>query len=128
MNTKHALEKRREEILKAMGNIRSIEPAALSEQMLAVRHKGKKEAVLRGPYYVLSRWVDGKNRSRRVKQDELEQVKGDVANYAHFVALCEEFVDVTHRLGELEREEVPAEEALKKGLKSRSNRARKSNG
>jgi hypothetical protein len=50
-----------------------------------------------------------------------------VANYRRFGELCEEFVELTRRLGVLERQEA-ATEALKKGLKSRSSRAGKSRG
>jgi hypothetical protein len=128
METMQRLEERRESILREMAGLRSMEPAALSEQMLKVPHKGKKSPALRGPYYVLSRWENGKTSSRRVKKAELEQVKIDVANYQRFVTLCDEFVDLTQRLGELEREAAASQEAAKKGLKSRSNRARKSSG
>lgn len=126
MNTTYDLDKKRQDLLKQMASIRSMLPAALSEQMLPVPHRGKKEPVMRGPYYVLSRWENGKSRSRRVNKAELEQVKADVANYKRFVALCEEFVDLTRRLGDAERQAAAEQEAVKKGLKSRSKRTPKS--
>ena len=126
MNTTCDLDKKRQDILKQMATIRSMLPAALSEQMLPVLHKGNKEPVMRGPYYVLSRWENGKNRSRRVKKVELEQVKADVANYKRFIALCEDFVDLTRRLGDAERQATAEQGAVKKGLKSRSKRTPKS--
>ena len=128
METMQKLEEQRERILREMAKLRSMERGALSEQMLKVPHKGKKEPAVRGPYYVLSRWENGKTRSRRVKKAELAQVQVDVANYQQFVALCDEFVDVTRRLGELERKVGPEHETLKKGLTSRSSRAGKSRG
>ena len=128
MNNKRALEKERQDVLKAMADIRSMQPGALSEQMLRVRHKGKARPVLRGPYYVLSRWQNGKNCSRRVKKKDLAQVKADVANYERFMALSERFVTLTRRLGEVERSEDAAVRELKKGLKSRSSGAGKSRG
>jgi len=126
MNTAYGLDKQRQDVLKQMASIRSMLPAALSEQMLPVPHKGKKEPVMRGPYYVLSRWENGKSRCRRVKKAELEQVKADVANHKRFVALCEDFVDLTRRLGDAERQAAAEQEAVKKGLKSRSKRTPKS--
>lgn len=128
MNAIAQLEQRRAEILGEMAGIRSLERATLSEQMMRVPQKGRKEGVLRGPYYVLARWQGGKTRSRRVGREELERVRRDVANRERFLALSEEFMDLTQRLGEVERKADAEQEALKKGLKSRSNKAGKSLG
>jgi hypothetical protein len=128
METVQTLERQREQVLKAMAELRSMETGSLSSQMLKVPHKGKKTPALRGPYYVLSRWENGKSRSRRVKKEELAQVQCDVVNYQRFMELCEQFVDLTRRLGALEREEETDREQLKKGLKSRSSKAGKSRG
>jgi hypothetical protein len=127
MNTKQTLIRQREEVLSKMAALTTMEPGALSEQMLPVRHKGAKKPVLRGPYYVLSRWENGRSKSRRVKKNELDQVRGDVANYQSFKVLCEQFVELTRQQGELAREEAASEEAVKKGLKSRSKKTLKSN-
>jgi len=128
MNPIVQIERRRDELLQEMAAIRSLERATLSKQMLRVKHKGKKEPVLRGPYYVLARWEDGRTRSRRVRPEELERLQRDVDNHERFMALCEEFMELTQRLGELEREENAEQERLKKGLKSRSSKAGKSRG
>ena len=128
METVQTLERQREQVLKAMAELRSMETGSLSSQMLKVPHKGKKTPALRGPYYVLSRWENGKSRSRRVKKEELAQVQCDVVNYQRFMELCEQFVDLTRRLGALEREDETDREQLKKGLKSRSSKAGKSRG
>ncbi len=120
------IEQRRSEILEQMGAIRSMERGTLKEQMLKVKHKGETQSVLRGPYYVLAKWSNGKTKSRRVKGDELACLKEDVGNHKRFVALCREFEDLTEQLGQLERAENGAEMALKKGLKSRSSKVRKS--
>ena len=128
METVQTLERQREQVLKAMAELRSMETGSLSSQMLKVAHKGKKTPALRGPYYVLSRWENGKSHSRRVRKEELAQVQCDVANYQRFMELCEQFVDLTRRLGALEREEETDREQLKKGLKSRSSKAGKSRG
>lgn len=122
------IEQRRQAILGEMDTIRSMERASLKAQMLPVKHKGQKEPVMRGPYYVLARWDNGKTHSRRVGQGELEQVKQDVANHKRFGALCKEFEELTERLGALERHEQVQGQRVKKGLTSRSKRTRKWSG
>ena len=116
---------RREELVSELLGIRSLVRGALSEQFLKVPQKGQAEPALRGPYYVLSRSKEGQTRSRRVKKGEVERVREDVRNYKRFETLCAELAELTERLGELEREAAASEEAVKKGLKSRSNRAKK---
>lgn len=122
------LEDRRKAVLDQMESIRSLCTASLSEQMLRVKHKGKEEPVLRGPYFVLSRWENGKTRSRRVRGVRLEQIKQDVANHKRFVALCAHYAELTEQLGALEREAAASKEAVKKGLKPQSSKTRKSSG
>ena len=125
MGSIRQIEERRKKILEEMDTIRSMERATLKEQMLPVKHKGKKEPVLRGPYYVLAHWENGKTHSRRVPQEELAQVKQDVANHKHFVALCKEFEDLSQQLGQLERAQEADMEAAKKKPKSSLRRTRK---
>lgn len=119
------IEGRRHEILEEMDAIRSMERATLNEQMLPVKHKGKKKPVLRGPYYVLARWENGKTHSRRVPREELAQVKQDVANHKHFMALSKEFEDLTQQLGQLERAQEADKETVKKKPKSPSHKTGK---
>ena len=125
MSTIGAVEQQREDVLEQMSTIRSMERASRSEQMLEVKHKGVEEPVLRGPYYVLVRREDGRSRSRRVPKDEVAQVKQDVANCQRFRALAREYEKLTEELSRLERESGASEEALKKRIKSPSNRMRK---
>ena len=121
------IEQRREEILQEIAGIRSMLRATLKEQMLPVPQKGKAEPVLRGPYFVLAKWQPErkKTRSRRVKRDELAQVKQDVENHKRFLALTEEYSALTERLGELEREQGVQDDAVKKKPLRRSRQAKK---
>lgn len=121
------LERRRRELVDAMLSIRSMCGGKISEQFLQVHHKGKKQPVERGPYYVLSCWKEGRNQSRRIRSEALEEIRADLANHERFVALCREFEELTERLGALEREEAAEMEAVKKGLNSRSRRSVKYN-
>jgi len=122
------LDQQRHSVLEEMLEIRSACRGKISEQFLKVRHKGKKDPVLRGPYYVLTWWEDGRTRSRRVKKDELGQVREELANYEHLKALSREFEELTQALGEAENAVAATGEAVKKKPKSRSNKAKKSPG
>ena len=116
---------RRQEVVQKLLELRCLERGALSEQYVTRSGPPGQPAVKRGPYFVLSRWEDGRNRSRRVKREEVAQVRQDLANYESFMALCHELEDLTRQLGVLERKAAASEEAIKKGLKSRSNRVRR---
>ena len=120
------LDRRRREVAEKMLDIRAARRGKISEQFLKVRHKGRKNPVVRGPYYVLSWWENGRCRSRRIKKDELEQTREELANYERLEALCREFEHLTQALGEAERTQAATNEAEKKGPKSPSRRARKS--
>ena len=73
----------------------------------------------------IARWENGKTHSRRVPQEELEQIKQDVANHKRFIVLCKEFEALTQQLGQLERAQKADMETVKKKPKSPSRRIRK---
>ena len=60
------LEKRREELLSQIEEIRTMKRETINEQYLKVPRK-EKEPALRGPYYVLSRNEGGKTVGFRIK-------------------------------------------------------------
>jgi hypothetical protein len=124
MPTIDELVSRRNAVLEEMRGIRAMSRGTINEQFLNVRHKGIKEPVARGPYYVLSRYDPEirKTQSRRLtSSEEVEQARRDVAAYQRFSSLCREFELLTERLAELERG-VPGHEAKKKLRRSPSNR------
>jgi len=122
------LEARRQRLAEQMLAIRAVQPGKISEQFLKVPHKGKSEPVKRGPYYVLTWWENGRTRSRRIKPEDLERTREEVANYARLKALCQEFEQITQALGEAERRQSDSEEALKKGVKPQPKRAKRPGG
>lgn len=125
MNTVSHIEKRRQEILKEMGTIRSLRRGTINEQYFRARPKRTQEVAMRGPYYVLSRNEGGKTRSRRLtSQQELEGARRDVAAHKRFKELCGEYEGLTERLGELEQS-LDEESQEKKRRKSPSRRMRK---
>ena len=104
MRTIKELEERRIRILKEMGMVRSMKRGTINEQYLKVKLKGKKEPVLRGPYYVFSRREGNKTVSRRLRPgEELEQARRDISAHKKFVELCREFEQLTEELSELIR-------------------------
>ena len=126
MATVADLEKRRTAIAKEMLSIRSMRKGSLSKQYLEVKHKGKKDPVQRGPYYVWCRYVDKKPVSKRVtSRPDVQQVRQDIAAHQRFVALCQEFVALTAQLGELERAQPLDLDAVKKTPKSPSSKTGK---
>lgn len=126
MTNVQTLEAQRRSILQALESIRSMRRGTIAEQYLEVQRKGRSSPVRRGPYYVLARWENGKTISQRLRTPEaLAQARQDVANHDRFVALCKEYERVTEALGALERQGALSDEALKRGLRSRSKPPRK---
>lgn len=123
MNPIQEIESRRNAILEEIRSIRSMKRGTINEQYFRGYLKGKKGAVKRGPYYVLSRREGAKTVSQRlVSPQELQGAQQDVASYRRFVLLCREFEQRTEKLGELERQSPDLTEE-KKRLRSPSNRA-----
>lgn len=100
------IEKRRKEILREMGGIRSMRRGSVNQQFLKVRHKGKKEPGLRGPYYVFSRHEQGKGTKsyRLTSQEDVDHARRDVEAHKRFQELCREYEELTEELGRMERE------------------------
>ncbi len=124
MPTVQELESKRDAVLQEMRAIRSMKRGTINEQFLKVHHRGIKEPISRGPYYVLSRHEPraGKTRSKRLtSREEVEQARKDIAAYQRFVALCREFRELTEILGELESS-LPVPGAEKKRRRWSSNR------
>lgn len=103
MDTVQQLEQRRRAILEQMAAIRAMRRGTVSQQYLKVRHQGRAAPAWCGPYYVLTRKQGGKTISQRVPAAQVEQARAEVASYRRFVDLCQQFAQVTERLGQLER-------------------------
>jgi hypothetical protein len=114
MQAEKEIEQRRDAILEEMRQIRSMERGSITEQYMKVHHKGKKEPVMRGPYYMLSRREDNRTVGYRLRtQRELERARRDVETHKRF-----------ERLGEIERADK-GDEVEKKRRRSPSSRTRK---
>ena len=123
MNGIKEIEARREVILSEIRSIRSMKKGSIAKQYQKVHHKGKKEPVLRGPYYNFTYKEGKKTVGRRLTtREDLEAVRKDVAAHKRFVELCKEFERLTEKLGELEKNEIGPEKKLRN---SRSKKTRK---
>ncbi len=125
MNTIKEVEARRRAILEEMGSIRSMRRGTINEQFVKVKSKLRDDAVLRGPYYVISRNEDGKTVSERLRTpEELALAQDDVKRHKKFTALCQEYEELTELLGRLEKE-AGVFDKEKKLRRSRSRRTKR---
>ena len=97
------LEDKREQILKQMREIRAMRKGSVTEQFLKVPRKGKKEPVVKGPYWLYTRKDKGKTIGQRLKAQDAEHFRQEVEAYHRFQVLCTEYAQITERLGNLER-------------------------
>lgn len=51
-----------------------------------------------GPYYTLQAWLNGKNRSERVRREDVAQVSEDIGHYEQFSHLSDRYVEVAERM------------------------------
>ena len=99
MQPLQALEQKREEILGAMAAIGDMRRGSLNEQYFEAEGKGKDgKKRRRGPYYVFTRKVGGKTRSRRVRGPEIEKLQREVSNFHRFQELSRELVEVCEEI------------------------------
>jgi hypothetical protein len=91
--------------LLALGDMR---PGALSEQYNVCgkpncRCKDPRKPQRHGPYYQLSYTHLGKSTTEFVKRDMLQEVQQQLANYASFKELTEQWVQLSVRIAKLKR-------------------------
>jgi hypothetical protein len=91
--------------LLAVGDMR---PGALSEQYNvcgkpACRCKDPRNPKKHGPYYQLSYTHLGKSTTEFVKREQVEQVRRQLANYARFKQLTEQWVRLSVRVAKRKR-------------------------
>jgi hypothetical protein len=84
-------------------------PGALSEQYNVCgkptcRCKDPRNPRRHGPYYQLSYTHQGKSTTEFVKREMLQEVQSQIANYATFRKLTEEWVTLSLRIAKLRRQ------------------------
>ena len=83
-------------------------PGAISEQYNVCgkpncRCKDPRKPQKHGPYYQLSYTHLGKSTTEFVKRDRLQEVQQQLANYARFRELTEQWVQLSVRIAKLKR-------------------------
>jgi hypothetical protein len=120
--------RRQDEILKAMSKVRLMQRGTLSRQAYPERATRRDGNGVVGPYCLWQGTVGGKRFGKRLSGAQAKRVEEGIAQRHAFEALCEEYVELSCRLAALEDKGGAWELALKKRRKSRSSKARKSNG
>ena len=89
------------EVLEQMSQITRMRRGKLTEQYNRKKDQGGHERQW-GPYYTLQAWVDGKNRSERVRRDDVATVREDMRNYEEFCELSERYVQIAEQSAKAE--------------------------
>jgi len=85
------------EVLEQMSQITRMRRGKLTEQYNRKKDKEGRERQW-GPYYTLQAWVDGKNRSERVRRDDAARVREDMHNYEQFCELSDRYVQIAEQV------------------------------
>ena len=92
------LQAKRESLLNQMGEIDTMHRGRLSEEYRERHENG--QTVRLGPYYKYQEWVDGRNKSRRVKADEVEALREGISGMDAFKQLADDYIATTIELTE----------------------------
>ena len=107
MLTDTEIHNRRQDILQEIASIRSLKRGQLTEQRPS-RKAADGSMQKRGPYYIVQRWIDGRNCSQRVPAERLAEVREAIGGYQKLKALVEEFAELTETLTERSGPLLPA--------------------
>lgn len=92
------LQAKRESLLNQMGEIDTMHRGRLSDEYRERHENG--QTVRLGPYYKYQEWVDGRNKSRRVKADEVEALREGISGMDTFKQLAADYIETTVELTE----------------------------
>jgi hypothetical protein len=128
MDTREALEARRADIKRLLGEIDYMRAGSLVANYRRCGKAGcwcsKPGEKGHGPYWLLTRGIGGKTRSRSIPAGAaVEQTRLQIAEWRRFQALCRELVEVDERLCDQRQranDKVSAAEAKKGASKSPS--------
>ena len=98
------LEKRKEEIIAEIREIRTMRRGTINGQYLKVQRK-EKEPSIRGPYHIFVRNEKGKTISARINTpEELEVVQKDIEAYKKYIKLSKELAVVIEAITDIIRD------------------------
>ncbi len=125
MKTQQETQKRQEEVLEAMASIHVMRRGTVSRQEYAVRRRHKRGKGAVGPYFLWQGSVKGKRFGKRVGAEEAERFAQEIEQRRKFERLAAEYIELGEAIAQSLHVDTGPQEAIKKGLKSRSSRARK---
>jgi hypothetical protein len=103
------LEKRREELLKQIGNLGDMRRGTLLERYIPCGKKGchctKPDSKGHGPKYSLTHKVKNKTETKYIPPEQYEEVREQTENHKRFTKLCQEFLKVNEDICSLRLEE-----------------------
>jgi len=90
--------------LEQMGNITRMRRGHLTEQYnRKIASDGKEQQW--GPYYTCQAWVGGKNRSERVRREDVPVVQQDIRNYKRFTQLSDRYIETAETIAKANMDE-----------------------
>lgn len=87
------LQSKRKSLLNAMGAIDMMYRGRLTEEYRERRVDGEVRRL--GPYYKYQVWENGRNKSRRVKPEEVERLRKGIQGLDRFKELSQQYIDAT---------------------------------
>lgn len=123
--TTREIEQQQNVLVDQMRTLRVMRRGTLSRQEYLQRRARKQGTGASGPYFVWQGFRNGEHFSKRVAAHEAERVKHEIQARRQFEGLCQEYVRLGEGLATREDARTKQDEALKRGLKSRSKQARK---
>lgn len=122
----HEIEQQQDEVLERIRQLRVVRSGTLSVQTLGKPTQGRQARGEWGPYFVWQGYRDGQHFSRRVPAAQAERYRQEIDARKQVDQLCNEYIRLGEELARaLHEDRAASDEAAKKGLKSRSRRARK---
>jgi len=126
MDTVKQLQKQRSLLVQQMLGITCTRKGTINKQYVRARKDGKPTERLLGPYWVLTAKKKGKTVSLRLTTEQaVAHAREEIVNQKRLSDLFAQFEELTQRVGTLLWEKSASEEALKKGLKSKSKKTKK---
>jgi len=117
-----------EALLKQFGEFNTMRAGTITRQHYPARRARKKGKGASGPYFLWQGYRDGKRFAKRVSAQQANMLRQQIEHRKQFEDLCKEYIGLCEAQAELHERTSASEEAVKKGLKSRSKKTLKSNG
>ena len=97
------LQSKRKALFAEMGAIDTMHRGRLTEEYRERRVDGEIRRL--GPYYKYQVWENGRNKSRRVKPEEVEHLREGIQGLDRFKELSQQYIDATIAMNEQMQQE-----------------------